>query len=120
MLTVGVAPGSYTFAVPSGQLGDCVNDINGPFGYGLPARGWYDAPNAWYVAQFASVQPDQVSTSPVAPLVMPEDPYGTDSTLKGFGDAMTIGGIRVDLLAGVAGVALGVAWLLHHFSKRKR
>lgn len=131
MLTVGVAPGSYTLTVPPNikQLGDCVVDTNGPFGYGLYAHGWYDAPSAWYDAQFVapatnmgSIVPGSISTAPPpgTTVNVPLDPYGTDSTLKGLAASMTFLGIRVDVLGIMAAAALGIGLVVHHFAKPKR
>lgn len=130
--TVGVAPGTFTLNVPGGGsahlLGpnsvygdDCRDDINGPYGYGQPARGWYDRASCWYDAQFLAPVPG-CSTSGGATMSQGDvllDPYGTDSHLKGvsLADAMTIAGMRVDILGLAAAAVLGIGFTIHHFAK---
>lgn len=113
--TVGVAPGSYTL-----QLGapPCVDDINGPVAYGQPMRGWYDSATATYLSYFAPPPPPMMPATAGPSVLL--DPYGTDSQLKGLRglrDALTIGGVRVDLLALVGTLALGIGLAIHHFTK---
>lgn len=112
MPTVGVAPGSYTI-----QLGaPCVDDINGPVSYGVPARGWYDVPSATYQGYWLAPPTPILPPSPV-PTTVVLDPYGTDSKLQGL-RAPTIGGLRLDILSIMVAVAIGIGFTIHHFAKR--
>lgn len=122
--TVGVAPGSFTFNQGGQLLGPCAEDVDGPYGYGLPSRHRYEAASNWYTCQFAAVPPMGCGPAPVPSTAGPNltlDPYGTDSTLKGdFADAATFAGIRLDVLGIVAGIAVGAGLLIHRLAKPKR
>lgn len=75
-----------------------VKDINGPIGYGLPAWGWYETPSAWYTSQFSA--PTALAPAAASPSTSGSgcccnqgaimDPYGTDSSLHGFGAAPVV------------------------------
>ncbi len=133
MRKAGVAPGSYTLQLGAPAVPSCVDDVNGPVNYGMPAWFWYDSVNAWYDAQFPSngvgtlpipvLPPPAPPVGPAFPVktAVPLDPYGTDSTLRGlrgFRDAPTIAGVRIDVLGIVVGAALGIGLLVSHFAKR--
>ena len=105
--SVGVAPGSYTLQLGAPAEPACVTDVNGPFGYGLPARGWYDEPSTWYTSQFTTAVAPATATDGCCQQPVALDPYGTDSQLKGLGDATTtIFGIA--MLVELAGLGLGI------------
>jgi hypothetical protein len=130
MLTVGVAPGTYTLGL-GGDAGpgvpidpNCPLDEISTGAHGVPMIGWYTMPPIAdvnpYTMVSAAVPPPAGPTATVAPL----NPYGTQSTLKGsLADTMTIAGIRVDILAGVAAAILGLGLIVHYVAakpKRKR
>jgi len=119
MKTVGVSPGSYTLRL--GGLGDsvqppCVNDVNGPVSYGVPAYYWYETPSAWYTNQFIDPMTGQTLTpSPASPSCncsgQPLNPYGTESELQGLRDTTPPTQISwLILIATIAGAVGGAMY----------